>query len=577
MSNMTSANYSLSNALVNSLFRHQAFHTAVLWILGIGLLLIALSALRGGLSKFNLSTTGLNEPRARSILRIGFALIWLVDGILQFQADMPLGLANDVVRPMAQGTPGPLHSLMLHAILLWNIHPISLAVGAAWIQVGIALLLLVSNSAVGRLAALVSVGWAFLIWLVGNGAGGIFQNTSSILFGWPGATLFYVFAGIALALRNEQFERHFVKWTNWALALILVGGAVLQMLPDRGFWQGGNANAETSMASTMTQTAQPHLVSWLMNRMGEFAGTLGGGFNIIVILWLLVTAFGLWRGVSARWNWPSYSLAVGALIFWVVSEDAPFWGGLATDVNSLLPLAVLAFAARPSLTGAPALSRKMPKEMRSSTGLVVACFSAAMILFSVVSMGVASFSGAESTLFQAQNGPATIVNTKSPGFSLVDQNAQRYTLGQDHRFVLLTVLDPHCWTDCPLLAAQIEQIRKDFPASAPLDIVALAADPYHEQISDLRTFMKEHGLYAVKNFHFVTGPLSTMQATWNEYGIGVTMKRTDKMSIHSDFMFVINPSGRLRAIVPDDPTQYQSGQESAEATIHGLMVKLGLK
>ena len=192
----------------------------------------------------------------------------------------------------------------------------------------------------------------------------------------------------------------------------------------------------------MTQTAQPHLVSWLMNRMGEFAGTLGGGFNIIVILWLLVTAFGLWRGVSARWNWPSYSLAVGALIFWVVSEDAPFWGGLATDVNSLLPLAVLAFAARPSLTGAPALSRKMPKEMRSSTGLVVACFSAAMILFSVVSMGVASFSGAESTLFQAQNGPATIVNTKSPGFSLVDQNAQRYTLGQDHRCLLYTSPSP---------------------------------------------------------------------------------------------------------------------------------------
>lgn len=578
MTGMGGNNYSVSNQLVVNMFHHAIFHNAIYWILALGLVLIAIAALRGGLSRFNLSENGLAEPRSRSYLRIGFGLIWLVDGILQFQVSMPLGLANDVVRPMAVGTPGFLHSWMLSGILLWNEHPIALAVGTAWIQVGIGILLLVSNGAIGRLAAAVSVGWAFLIWLIGNGAGGIFQNTSSILFGWPGATLFYVLAGVALVLNNELFTTYFAKTLNKILSVLLIIGALLQCLPDRGFWHGGNSNALSSMASTMTATPQPHVIAWLMNKTGTLAGTMGGGFNLVVIFWLVITGVGLWLTSTRSWNWPNISLAVGAVVFWFVAEDAPLWGGLATDLNSLMPLAVLAFCSRSALVTMAPLQRRLPKEMRSSTGVVLASWASAMIIFSVISMFIATIGPAEATLFEAQNGGVTKTNTAAPPFTLVDQHGVRYTLGEHPgRYTILSFLDPRCWTDCPLLAAQLKQVRSEFPKNAPLDIVSVAADPYHEQISDLNHFIKLHDLGSVPNFYYVTGPLKTMQNVWNSYGIGVSMKPTDKMSIHSDFMFILGPNNRLRAIIPDDPSGENSVQVSAEEVIHSLLVGFGLK
>ena len=86
---------------------------------------------------FNLSPGGLGEPRSRTYLRMAFGAIWLIDGILQFQASMPLAMANGIVAPAAAGTPSWLHALMFDGIGIWNNHPIALAVGTAWIQVGI--------------------------------------------------------------------------------------------------------------------------------------------------------------------------------------------------------------------------------------------------------------------------------------------------------------------------------------------------------------------------------------------------------------------------------------------------------
>jgi len=187
---------------------------------------------------------------------MAFGAIWLIDGILQFQASMPLGMANGIVAPAAAGTPSWLHALMFDGIGIWNNHPIALAVGTAWLQVGIGLLLIVSNATIGRIAAAVSVGWAGLIWLVGNGAGGIFQSTNSILFGWPGASLFYLVAGVWLALPSKNFPARFSRYTLRGLSVLALIGALLQSLPSRGFWHGGNTNALTTMSTNMTATSQ---------------------------------------------------------------------------------------------------------------------------------------------------------------------------------------------------------------------------------------------------------------------------------------------------------------------------------
>jgi cytochrome oxidase Cu insertion factor (SCO1/SenC/PrrC family) len=201
-----------------------------------------------------------------------------------------------------------------------------------------------------------------------------------------------------------------------------------------------------------------------------------------------------------------------------------------------------------------------------------------MILFASVTMAWASFAGAETTLFLAQNGPASATSGPAPTFSLVDQSDKPYTLGEHQgHYTLLTFLDPHCWTDCPLLANQLAQVRAKLSANANLDIVAVAADPYHEQISDVRHFMEIHGLEHVKSFYFVTGKLAVVKKVWSGYGIGVTMKPTDKMSIHSDFMFIIGPNGQLRWVIPDDPIASSSGQASAVSELVSLLTSSGVR
>jgi cytochrome oxidase Cu insertion factor (SCO1/SenC/PrrC family) len=559
------------------MFRHSLFVTGVLWLTGLAVVLMLVVALTRVILRFNLSEEGLDEPRARTYLRWAFGAIWLIDGILQFQASMPLGLANNVVAPTTVNTPSWLHALMEHGIYLWNSHPITLAVGVAWLQIGIGLILLVSNGRTGRIVGGVSAVWAALIWLIGNGAGGIFISGASFLFGWPGATLFYVVAGAWLFVKPDTFRRFFSTVTLRFLSVVLVFAALLQSLPSNEFWHGGNSNALTAMTTFMTGIAQPHWLAWAARHVGSLSASMGGGFNLVVIMWLLVCAGGLWMSVERRWSWPVWTLVVGCVFFWFVTEDTALFGGLATDVNSLIPVAVLAGCASSKLRGLGPRERRFPREITSSAGAVVATFSSAMILFSAVTMAGATFASAETTLYEAQNGPASATTGQAPTFTLTDQFNKTYSLGEHPgRVTLLTFLDPRCWTDCPLLAQQLEHVRAQLSANAQLDIVAVAADPYHEKLSDLRNFIATRGLTNVKNFYYVTGKLSDVRKVWNKYGIGVSMTRTDKMSIHSDFMFIINAKGSLRWIIPDDPLSSSSGQASAVSELRSLLASVNV-
>jgi hypothetical protein len=259
-----------------AIFLHALFVSSVAWILGLGLVVLLTSTVLRKAYAFNLSDAGLHEPRSHTYLRWGFGALWLFDGILQFQPSMLLGLANDVVAPAAIGSPSWRHALVFSGVGVWNSHPVAFAVGTAWVEVGIGLLLLVSNGAVGRLGAATSVGWASMIWLMGSRAGGIFSPTSLILFGWPGATILYVAAGVWFVAGNATFTQHFARLTTRALSTLLVIGAFVQCLPGREFWHGGNSNALTAMTSSMIKTPQPHWLAWLAQKGGLVAGTMGG-------------------------------------------------------------------------------------------------------------------------------------------------------------------------------------------------------------------------------------------------------------------------------------------------------------
>ncbi len=122
----------------------------------------------------------------------------------------------------------------------------------------------------------------------------------------------------------------------------------------------------------------------------------------------------------------------------------------------------------------------------------------------------------------------------------------------------------------------MKELRAELPANAKTDFVAVAVDPYHERLSDLRHFIAIHDMSGVKNFYYVTGKLSVMHKVWKEYGIGVTMNKSDAMSIHSDYMFLINSKGILNWVIPDQPIASSSSQASTVAELKSLLDTEGI-
>lgn len=564
--NMSRASYTDLNQFVTAIFNHQLRFVALLWIIGIAVVCLSVIALGGRLTTMNSSFDGLNEPRSRTYLRIAFGLLWIFDGVLQMQPAMPLGMANEVIKPAASGNPAWVRAIVNAGVGIWNLHPVSLAVVIAWLQVGLGLLILVNNGRGSRIAGGMSAAYALGIWVAGNALGGLLQNNSSILFGWPGATLFYAAAGIWIAAPRGFFVEHFSRWTQRGIAVVLAIGAVLQMLPDRGFWRGGNANALTIMTKQMASISQPHWLAWFVTKFGVIAGIMGGGFNLIVILWLVTSALGLWLTRSA--HWPTRSLVVGTLVFWVGAQDTALFGGLATDVNSFVPLALLAWCAQATHDNKGPLPRRLPTEIRSSLSAVLTSFAVAMLSFAVVSASVTVAAGAENSVFLAINGPSIHGGGTAPSFTLTDYRGQSVHVGGTSSVTtVLSFLDPRCWTDCPLLAAQLRTIDEQLGKPRSMRIVAVAADPYHESSKDLAGFAHRHHLDTLKNFSFVTGSLANVKSVWNLYGITVSMRPTDKMSIHSDDVFIISKAGKLEWLIPDDPFRAWAAQRSAEVEV----------
>ena len=185
------------------------------------------------------------------MLRIGFGLLWVFDGILQAQPQMPGGLPSQVIEPTAQSSPRWVQDLVNAGGTIWSNHPITAAAASVWIQVGIGLWLLVAvRGWWSRGAGLASVAWGLMVWIWGESFGGIFAPGLSWLTGAPGAVLLYCVAGALIALPARAWLT--ARTGRLLLAgagLFFIGMAVLQAWPGRGYWQGRSGSLSAMVAS----------------------------------------------------------------------------------------------------------------------------------------------------------------------------------------------------------------------------------------------------------------------------------------------------------------------------------------
>src|SRR5579863_5202122 len=487
------------------------------------------------------------EPAWRQVLRIGFGVVWLFDGILQAQPKMAVGLPSQVIEPIAASSPRWVQQVVNWAGTNWSYHPMQAGAASVWIQVGIGIWLLVAaRGPLSRLAGLASVGWGLVVWVFGESFGGIFAPGLTWMFGAPGAVLIYAVAGALIALPDRVW---YSPWLGRLLTagtgVFLIGMAVLQAWPGRGFWPGtaqGQPGTLAGMTGTMAQTSQPGFLSAWINAFTTFDEVHGFAVNLFVVVALAVTGVVFLSGRPRLIGPVLAGFTVLCLADWVLVEDLGFLGGLGTDPNSMVPIVLLASAAYLAVARAPAAEptaaaapepgwrdrlrlardRIRPQAVRRSVATagiqsVASVGAIGVIILGAAPMAVAQASPvADTILAQSIDGSSNPVDFPAPAFSLTDQHGQAVTLASLHgKVVLLTFLDDTCSVDCPLIAQEFRQAGQLLSAhTGRVELVAINYNPIDTGVGYIQAFDRQEGLAGVPNWLYLTGTVTQLQPVW---------------------------------------------------------------
>src|SRR5271165_1630891 len=300
----------------------------------------------------------LPEPAGRRLLRIGFGILWIVDGLLQAQPAMPGGLPSRVLAPAVAGSPDWVVHIVGWAAAVWSAHPVEAAAGAVWIQLGIGVWLLSATSPRwSRAAGLVSLGWGLVVWIFGEAFGSMLSPGVSWLMGAPGAALFYCAAGLLLALPPRSWhDRRLGRGVLQGSGALMLAFAALQAWPGRGFWQGrlhGQPGSLTAGIRAMAAMRQPAVLHGLLRVAGSLTASHGFAVNLGAVIVLAATGGALLtgRGAVAR---PAAVIAIMLCVTdWVFVQDLGFLGGLGTDPNSMVPQALILTSGLVAIAVAP--------------------------------------------------------------------------------------------------------------------------------------------------------------------------------------------------------------------------------
>jgi hypothetical protein len=237
----------------------------------------------------------------RRHLQIAVGLVWLVDAALQAQPFMfTRGFATQVIASGAQGQPSFVSVPVNWVASMIAAHPFAWNVPFVAVQLLLGVGLLVRRTA--RPALAVSIAWALGVWYFGEGLSGLAGGHASLVTGAPGSAALLAVLAAAAWPTPDGSRSGPAPWLPFAWAVVWVGGAVFQSLPQNS----GEA------------------VGWLV--AAEYVVGVGA--------------------LTAPTRVPAAATGlVLALVFWVVGQDlGQLSSGKATDPNSGPLLALMAMA-----------------------------------------------------------------------------------------------------------------------------------------------------------------------------------------------------------------------------------------
>ena len=616
-----------NNSTLVTAFRAALLHQGIYVLLIFAILAVAWVSAREWLRPARTARPATREPAWRELLRIGFGVIWIFDGLLQAQPAMPAGLPSQVIEPTAASSPTWVQHVVNWAGTSWSYHPIQAGASAVWIQLGIGVWLIAAPRGFwSRFAGLASVAWGLVVWVFGEAFGGIFAPGLTWLFGAPGAALFYCAAGALVALPERTWRSpRLGRIVLSAMGLFFLGMAVLQAWPGRGFWQGtlhGGQGTLTGMVSSMATTPQPSFISGWVASFASFTAAHGFAVNLFAVIALAAIGAGLLSaglpevGLRAPAPWLIRATVIAMIVLcladWVLIEDFGFFGGLGTDPNSMIPMALVVVAGYLALSPAPATApatapaaapepavpepataaaaepaaaepapvpRRRGWQIQTArlarafgaagTGAVLAIWAIAIVIIGAAPMALAQANrNASPIIAQAIDGNAAPLDFKAPAFTLTDQNGRQVSLASLRgKVVLLTFLDPVCTSDCPQIAQEFKGADQVLGAGARhVELVAIVANPLYHSIAYTRAFDAQERLTDVPNWLYLTGSLAQLEQAWKNYAIAAQILPAGGMIAHTDVAYVIDPSGYTRNELNFDPGPGTASTESSFAT-----------
>lgn len=102
---------------------------------------------------------------------------------------------------------------------------------------------------------------------------------------------------------------------------------------------------------------------------------------------------------------------------------------------------------------------------------------------------------------------------------------------------------------CPVIAQELIDAARDLGAQGSrVAFVGVNVDPGAKSVASVRRFSIIHRLDRLPNWYFLTGSTHQLARVWEAYGIQVGLPVGSSQTIHSDYLFFINPLGRERFV-----------------------------
>jgi len=292
-------------------------------------------------------------PDVRRRLQLVLGGIWLLDGVLQFQAFMFSKGFSQLLDATAAGNPVVVADPINWSAKIIADHPTATDAIFALIQVGIGLG--IAWRPTRKLALGASVVWALAVWWLGEGLGGVLNGAASPANGAPGAVVIYALLAVLLWPGRQDRAAPFVagRFTGANAArvlwLVLWGSlAYLALLPATRA-----PKALGAMVAGMA-SGQPGWLAGLDDHLGAFLTSNGPAMAVVLAIVLALVAVSVFLPRPAARAGVVLAIAAAAFL-WLAEGLGGMLAGGGTDPNSgpLLALLALAFwpPARAALSG----------------------------------------------------------------------------------------------------------------------------------------------------------------------------------------------------------------------------------